>query len=397
MVAYSFKDPEFLWLLVFVPLFFLIAKRSLADISASKKIVITMLRAAAFTLLVLCLAGFSKTFENDELYVVYLLDVSHSNSQIDIRRAMRYMKEASDSMGRRDKAAVVVFGKEAVVEKPFSSRIGFFNVSSYVTKTHSNIGQAVKIAEVLFPEDVQKRIVLLTDGNETQGNLLREVKAAVSRGVEFLTLVPNEEKAPDFRVEKLILPENVSINEPFEVRVVVSGNEDGKAVARIMMDNSEIYSQELSINKGQKEVVTFQQELKKKGAHIFNVELIAPVDAHKQNNVSQGFVFVEGEPTVLYVYSGKERADELIKVLKGSNINVEVVTPDALHPSISYLRSYDSIILDNVPATSMSTHQMKAMQMYVKAVGGGLIMIGGGNSFGLGGYYKTPVEKALPV
>src|SRR2546427_11083310 len=34
---------------------------------------------------------------------------------------------------------------------------------------------------------------------------------------------------------------------------------------------------------------------------------------------------------------------------------------------------------------------------YVRDGGGGLLMVGGEESFGLGGYYRTPIEEALPV
>jgi uncharacterized membrane protein len=380
-----------------VPVFLWIAIKSRANISLSKKILITFLRIAAFTLLVFCLAGFSKTFKNDELYVIYIIDNSHSYSEENVRNAARYISTASKSMKRSDQAAVIVFGKEAVVEIPFSEKIGHFKFSSYVDKAHTNIAKAIKIAEVLFPEDAQKRIVLFTDGNENEGNAIEEAKIAASHGIELYTVVPPEEKRVDLSVDKLIVPQSVAVNEPFEVRVVMSGNNDGEGTLRVLMDKDEILKKKVIIKKGRKNVVTFQERLKNKGAHIFDVELKAKDDAHVENNVSQGFVLVAGEQAVLYVSDGGDKSDDLIKVLKMNRLKVDVVTPELLQPSISYLSNYNAIILDNVPATSLSTHQMKSMQMFVKVVGGGLIMIGGDNSFGLGGYYRTPIEKALPV
>ena len=40
---------------------------------------------------------------------------------------------------------------------------------------------------------------------------------------------------------------------------------------------------------------------------------------------------------------------------------------------------------------------MAAFRDYVGKLGGGFIMIGGMNSFGVGGYYRTAVEELLPV
>ena len=40
---------------------------------------------------------------------------------------------------------------------------------------------------------------------------------------------------------------------------------------------------------------------------------------------------------------------------------------------------------------------MNNIRTYVQDLGGGLVMIGGDQAFGLGGYYKTTIEEILPV
>ncbi len=55
------------------------------------------------------------------------------------------------------------------------------------------------------------------------------------------------------------------------------------------------------------------------------------------------------------------------------------------------------VILDNAPGLGVSLAKMEAIEKYVRDGGGGLIMLGGDRSFGPGGYYRTPVERALPV
>ena len=68
-----------------------------------------------------------------------------------------------------------------------------------------------------------------------------------------------------------------------------------------------------------------------------------------------------------------------------------------LPASLGELLTYDAVILDNVPGLGMSLTKMEAIEKYVRDGGGGLIMLGGDRSFGQGGYYRTPVERALPV
>src|SRR5690606_37211040 len=59
--------------------------------------------------------------------------------------------------------------------------------------------------------------------------------------------------------------------------------------------------------------------------------------------------------------------------------------------------SFDAMILCNVPADQLSIRQMDMIRGYVRDFGGGFIMLGGDQSFGLGGYFQTPIEEILPV
>ncbi len=54
-------------------------------------------------------------------------------------------------------------------------------------------------------------------------------------------------------------------------------------------------------------------------------------------------------------------------------------------------------MLSNVAATAMSQQQMEIIRTYVQELGGGLVMLGGDQSFSLGGYYKTTLDEILPV
>jgi uncharacterized membrane protein len=61
------------------------------------------------------------------------------------------------------------------------------------------------------------------------------------------------------------------------------------------------------------------------------------------------------------------------------------------------LAEYKTVILDDVPATRLSNARMAALQTFVRDLGGGLIVVGGPDAYGPGGYFKTPLEETLPV
>ena len=69
---------------------------------------------------------------------------------------------------------------------------------------------------------------------------------------------------------------------------------------------------------------------------------------------------------------------------------------DSIPKDMAGLQKYDGIILSNVSSLKMTKKQMENIRDYVREQGGGLVMLGGEESFGLGGYYRTPIEEALP-
>ena len=79
------------------------------------------------------------------------------------------------------------------------------------------------------------------------------------------------------------------------------------------------------------------------------------------------------------------------------DVVIEVRGKFGLPDSIQGLTAFDAIVLSDFPATSMTEKQMNLLNQYVKDFGGGLAMLGSENSFGLGGYHRTPVEEVLPL
>ena len=61
------------------------------------------------------------------------------------------------------------------------------------------------------------------------------------------------------------------------------------------------------------------------------------------------------------------------------------------------LSGYEAVVLVNVPARALPVKAMAALPAYVRDLGKGLLMIGGKESFGVGGYGHTPLEEAMPV
>ncbi len=130
-----------------------------------------------------------------------------------------------------------------------------------------------------------------------------------------------------------------------------------------------------------------------------------PGDTIPENNNGSAFTFVQGQGRVLYVDNSVQGSgDVLAKALREQKINVEVIEPRQVPEDLARLQDYDAIILNNVPhwrtptsAAGLNDRQDALLASYVHDFGGGLIMIGGPDSFGAGGWQGSKIEQVMPV
>ena len=71
--------------------------------------------------------------------------------------------------------------------------------------------------------------------------------------------------------------------------------------------------------------------------------------------------------------------------------------PDGLPSDIEEFEAFDLVVFSEAPAADFSDGQMKTLETWVKNFGGAFLMLGGEESFGAGGYFRTSVAGLLPV
>jgi uncharacterized membrane protein len=74
-----------------------------------------------------------------------------------------------------------------------------------------------------------------------------------------------------------------------------------------------------------------------------------------------------------------------------------VQTPNEFPADLLSLQNYDLIVLNDIAAAELATAQQQLIARYVTDLGGGLIMTGGENTFGAGGWNNTPIAEVLPI
>ena len=133
------------------------------------------------------------------------------------------------------------------------------------------------------------------------------------------------------------------------------------------------------------------------GRSVWTAELIPDQDHFPINNRATATVHVHGRPRVLLLHEDPQEMRSLVRALREQEIEAEIRGQHGMPETMAGLAAFDAIVLANLPATLLSPRQMERIKRYVIDLGGGLVMLGSENSFGLGGYYKTPVEEVLPL
>ena len=353
-------------------------------------------RCALVVVLALTLTGPTLPRWVDRQNVVYLLDVSDSVSLAARERAYRFVNESVRGMKTGDRNSVIVFGEQAVVDQPLSARPVVDRPKAQVSGRGTNIFQALQLALATLPPGHANRIVMLTDGRQNTGNALTGAQAAKNAGADLYYVAAPLTFTQEVVAESMVLPQEVKYGEPFQAKVVAWSHKETQGRVSLFRNGEFLGSQIVRFTTG-KNVFSYRQSLDQSGIHVYQAALEVDGDTIEDNNRAVGTVVVRGRPQVLVADKDRSHAQSLAAALRSQNIEVTVVEPAGIPKDVAGLQKYDGVVLSNVSSLKLTRPQMTQIRDYVRDYGGGLMMLGGEESFGLGGYYRTPIEEALPV
>ncbi|MEW5990662.1 MAG: VWA domain-containing protein [Chloroflexota bacterium] len=392
-----FETPSFLLLLVpvllvtFVP--HLAARRRIGTV---RRRVALAVRTTLLAALVFALAGFQLVLPVDRLATVFVVDLSDSVGNEGRENALAFLRESLEAMPDGDAAGVVAFGKDALVERLPEELRSIDRLRSTPVTGATDIGAALRLASALFPDEMQKRIVLISDGNDTTGRGQQEAALAAARGVQVETRVIGLEARDEVLVERLQTPSTARLGETIEAVATIQSSVAQPATVRLFADGQLVAAEAVNLVEGANRL-TFEVKPEEAGFHTFRVVVEAARDTFSQNDRADSNTIVKGEPRILVLAGDEVVAAELVAALELEGQTVDSIIPEALPTDFAGLATYDSIVVVDVPRIRLSDRQLASLQVYVRDLGKGLVMVGGPESFGAGGYTKTPIEETLPV
>lgn len=352
-------------------------------------------RLLLFALIICALAGAAWSEPVTKQSVVFVGDISASTGP---QRAYieQWITSAIRHKGPDDQVGIVAVGRNALVEQSINTQINFSQFQSTPDSNYTDLAAGLRLAAAILPTNSQRRIVLLSDGQQNLGDALQEAQLLQQEGIRLdIVPLPSVDGA-DPRIDGLTAPENLQTNERFILRVRLNSNVAEKSTLRLYLDQTLLTQQSVQLVGGQQEV-DFSILAPPPGFHTYRVTLDAPVDSVLQNNEAAAFVNVQGPPRVLVVEGQPGDGRNITAALQATGITVTVGTPNDIPVTLAGLVGYSSIVLANVPAVELGTERMLIIQAYVRDLGRGLVVSGGENSYGVGGYANTPLEQTLPV
>ena len=414
MLPFEFNRPTLLILIVPIAIaLFVWFVRSLSDFPGTQRIVSLVTRSIFCLLLVLALSGLTWMHRTDDQFVLFVVDQSLSigaNAEI---AATEFMKLAADAKGSHQVAylpfatTVGNVQEEAAVYDATASILGprlnpaesvppsrASMAAQHASRDGTNLADAIEAAAGYMPPGYVPQIVLLTDGNQTDGNAI----AAASRSRIPVTTVPLPARAePEVLVSEVNVPAEVREGEPFFVDVTIHSSHDDEGLVEVFRGDHRVISETRTLKTGANRF-RFQQSIDRDRMAAFKVRVSGlKKDTLLDNNADAGLVYATGKPRILIIESDPDLIRELAYALEDEGIQVDVRPPQGMPDTLAGLQNYELLILSNVPATALTRQQMEITRIWVQELGGGFMMLGGEQSFGLGGYYKSPLEEILPV
>jgi secreted protein with Ig-like and vWFA domain len=371
------------------------------------------IRLVILVCLVFSLAGLQIIGVRRNLAVVFLIDFSDSISPQARKDEVNAVRQAIENMPADDQAAIVVFGADALVERLMSNSHSLDQVQSIPQSSQTNIAKAIQLGLALFPPGSARRMVLLSDGAATAGDANAAARLAAASGVQILALPVPQENGPEALVQEVRAPKRLHPGDNFDLEITIQSSQAMQAGLRVLAAGQVVYEGSRQIQRG---LQTFSLPLTASGKAFsnasfvrFEVQIDPEQDGYYQNNAQAAFSLLEGPAKILLVApppgeefpgSQEPRPDEagpLLRALQATNYKVEQISPGRLPVELSELASYAGLVFVDAPARDLSERQMQAVQSYVRDLGGGLVVVGGPTSFGVGGYFHTPLEATLPV
>ncbi|MBK1795514.1 VWA domain-containing protein [Devosia sp. WQ 349] len=258
----------------------------------------------------------------------------------------------------------------------------------------ANVEAAIRLASAMLPAGEPSRVVLITPRRASIGNPSKVISELHARRVAVDVVMGDE--TPD-AVAMLSVKSGGRIfaGDDIPLTALAFSAAPRSATLRIKHGAEVVTETPIDLQAGYNRIETSISDPTDSGE---TVTLILDVDDDiPENNGVRYTPRDKPAPRLLLMSPQLEQAQALADLLAVHQMDVTTVESRRAPWQLEEYLSYDAILLANAPAIDLDTRQQELIERAVSEHGRGLVIFGGENSFGPGGYLETPLERLSPL
>ncbi|MEQ1788446.1 MAG: VWA domain-containing protein, partial [Acidimicrobiales bacterium] len=326
---------------------------------------------------------------------VFLLDGSDSLGPNGREEAVAWVRDALADQPSGALAGVALFGGDARLEATVREDLALDRPAVQIDATQTDIATALRLAAAVLPSDARRRVVLVSDGRATTGEVGPEAARLAEAGIEVEYHLVGSNAGPDVAVAELDIPARAREGDQITITATVRASRAGPVQLALLRDGDVVDERVVDLVAGTN-TVTFTDVATGSGLARYQLRATAAGDSVPQNDQAFAAVQIEGPATVLVVEGAADNAATLATALASGGVRTERISPGEL-PPLDRLTSYAGLVLVDVDARDLTPDQVRTITAATRDVGLGLVTIGGTHSYGVGGYLGSELEELLPV
>lgn len=424
----DFSNPW--WLLLLLPAialtlipYFRLAKRY----RKTRNRITSMALHLAVTLFAVCLlSGMAFKYEvpNTENEIILLVDVSDTEEQSAKNRDAFVETVLKDSRYDGFKVGVVTFGFDQKYIVPLTYNVaGIYKAYQEMLEIEcpdasaTDIASALEYTATLFNNPETAKIVLVTDGKETDREANSVIRAVAANGIRVdVAHVTSQYEGDDVQLLDVVLPDRyVAVGDPCSIGLSLQSVVATEAEITLTVEGEELgsisSSQTVKLEKGEN-IINFTHAFAEDGLNeiVFSV---APSedDFLTQNSTYCTYMYLQEFNKLLILERAEGESTELVKLLNDGTteekpryvIDVKNVGDNDVPKTAEAFCNYDQVIMNNIANADMPDGLAARLEEYVNVYGGGMFTVGGkdqdgnANAYNREDMYGTTYQRMLPV
>lgn len=357
-------------------------------------------------------------------YTLFLIDISPSTDGYETKELVEWLGKEFRNI-KTDFVGAAVFNNSFKLIIPFIEKFKITNAKELletlyrglesqrkvlrknITDIESSLASCVKYINSF---NGAKRIILLTDGIQTKGDVLEYIKKLDTKNISIFPVVLNSKARDLIYISKISFPNVIRSSEKFSIYSIISSNNDFyeniknklEVTLELRQDDNSIHKSRFTLFPGGNKAVTISNIVQEKSISKYELVVTSTNFSDKfiKNNSATFYIKkISDKPNICYFWESKNNS----YLLKGNNDDFEIedikltnFLTTANYQEIIFNKC-QGIILDNISAKAMPDSFVAVLKKSAEELAKGILFIGGNQSFGLSKYEETEVEKIIPV